>query len=483
MKKRFSAFLLALALLWLTPLSACAAGEDRAMPTAAPSQTVEDFTDIPAGADYAQAVAWCKARGLMDGVGEGRFAPEGTLTRAMMAAVLYRAAGEPGFDAAAHFADAEIGQWYYNAVAWADVVGYMKGYGDGVFGVDDPVSVEQLSVILDRYLGRGDTWTGNPAKAIDATRAQVAVALMDALATETAEPDTPSPEPETGGRVLVAYFSCTGTTGGVAEKIAQAVGGNLFEIMPAEPYTGADLNYTADCRANDEQNDDGARPAIASDCVVERWADYDVVFLGHPIWWGIPPKIMRTFCEQYDWTGKTVVGFCTSGGSGYSNQGLPKLTVGAEWLDTRRLNGASQSDVDEWIKGLELPQTAERRNTVNKLSVSFNGHTYPVTLADNSSADALVALLEKNGGSITIAAHDFGSFEKVGELPENLPRNDEPIDTQAGDLILYQGSQITLYYAANSWTFTRLGRLDGDLGDLKSDLGDGDVEITYTLAE
>ena len=286
---------------------------------------------------------------------------------------------------------------------------------------------------------------------------------------------------ETGGRVLVAYFSATGTTRDVAETLAQSLNADLFEILPEQPYTAADLDYNSDCRANAEQQDETARPTIASGCVVENWASYDVVLLGHPIWWGIPPKIMRTFAESYDWSGKTVVGFCTSGGSAYSNTGLPELTEGAVWLEGRRFSGAvSPDDIAGWAEDLHLH--AADAQAAGQLQVSFNGHTYTASLADNTSAAAFAALLAENGGSLTIQAHDYGGFEKVGVLPASLPQNDEPIDAAAGDLILYQGNNIVLYYSTNSWTFTRLGRLEGDLSALEADLGEGNVEITYSLA-
>lgn len=161
-------------------------------------------------------------------------------------------------------------------------------------------------------------------------------------------------ETEETGKTLVAYFSCTNNTKGVAEKLAQAAGADLYEIVPEVPYTSADLNYNSDCRANREQNDDSARPAIAGG--VEDWDSYDVVFLGYPIWWGKAPKIIHTLLESYDWTGKTIVPFCTSGSSPYSDSAIKSL-VGSEatWVTGRRFaNSVSQSDIDAWVDGLGL---------------------------------------------------------------------------------------------------------------------------------
>jgi len=478
MKRRALSALLAL-MLTLTACSSHSSAADMGTPepaketeSVALAPAAEGFSDVPAGADYAQAVAWCREKGILNGVGDDRFDPEGTLTRAMVVTALYRAAGEPPVSGEPAFTDTRAGTWYADGVAWATAAGIVQGYGSGLFGTDDPVSTEQLEVILGRYMGGGPAWTGDPAKAHPATRAQVAMALYAALKDGS---ETPV---ETSGKTLVAYFSATGNTKAIAEKVQLATGGDLFEIVPAQPYTGADLNYNTDCRANAEQNDAAARPAIAGDCVVEDMDAYDVVFLGYPIWWGIPPKIMRTFVESYDLSGKTVVPFCTSGGSGFSDAGLPELAPGAHWLAGKRLNGAVQAAVEEWVAGLDLPKQEE--GAMKHITLTFNGHTYAATLADNSSAAAFAELLKS--GPLTIFAHDYGSFEKVGDLGIDLPRNDEQITTSPGDIILYQGNQITVYYAQNSWSFTRLGHIDDPSG-LREALGSGDVEITFQLAE
>ena len=160
--------------------------------------------------------------------------------------------------------------------------------------------------------------------------------------------------------VLVAYFSATNTTEGVAQTVADILGADLYEIMPEQPYTDADLNYHDDnSRSTIEMNDPNARPAISGS--VENMEEYDIVFIGYPIWWGEAPRILNTFVESYDFSDKTVVPFCTSGGSGVgsSASNLERLTSGAVWLSGTRLNGnASRSSVADWIDGLELDITA-----------------------------------------------------------------------------------------------------------------------------
>lgn len=162
-------------------------------------------------------------------------------------------------------------------------------------------------------------------------------------------------------KVLVAYFSATNTTEGVAKTIADSLGADLYEIIPEQPYTDADLDYHDDkSRSTIEMNDPNARPAISGS--VENMVQYDIVFIGYPIWWGEAPRILSTFVESYNFSGKTVVPFCTSGGSGMgsSAKNLEGLTSDAAWLSGTRLNGdASQNSIQEWIDGLELNITVQ----------------------------------------------------------------------------------------------------------------------------
>ena len=157
-------------------------------------------------------------------------------------------------------------------------------------------------------------------------------------------------------KILVAYFSATNTTEGVAKTIADSVNADLYEIVPEQPYTAADLNYNDDnSRSTIEMNNPNARPAISRS--VENMNQYDVVFIGYPIWWGDAPRILSTFVESYDFSGKTIVPFCTSGGSGVgsSAKNLERLTSGATWFDGERLNrNASASSISDWIDSLGL---------------------------------------------------------------------------------------------------------------------------------
>ena len=153
------------------------------------------------------------------------------------------------------------------------------------------------------------------------------------------------------GKTLVIYFSATGTTKGVAEKIAAATGGDLYEITPAEPYSDADLDWHDNSsRTTKEQNDNSVRPAIANDTV--NLDGYDTVYIGYPIWWGEEPRILDTFVEAHSFDGKTVIPFCTSGGSGIGRSGrnLEELANSGNWKDGDRLNAnISDSDLQDFI--------------------------------------------------------------------------------------------------------------------------------------
>ena len=153
---------------------------------------------------------------------------------------------------------------------------------------------------------------------------------------------------------LVAYFSATGTTARAAKTLAAAVGADLYEIRPAVPYTSADLNWMdKGSRSSREMQDKQSRPALAdTDAPV---ASHDVIFLGFPVWWYVAPTLLNTFLEAYDFTGKTIVLFATSGGSnlGKSAAGLRPSATGAKIVDGRMLNGRlNEAELKAWAEGL-----------------------------------------------------------------------------------------------------------------------------------
>ena len=184
-------------------------------------------------------------------------------------------------------------------------------------------------------------------------------AAQSQTGTESTASSAPDNGQETGaGNVLVAYYSATGNTESVANYIAEAIGGDLFAITPAEPYTSDDLDWTDEnSRVSREHADESLRDVELTATDVENWDSYDTVFIGYPIWWGIAAWPVDTFVESNDFTGKTVIPFCTSSSSdiGQSGELLADMAGTGEWQEGQRFrSGASQEDVTEWVDSLGL---------------------------------------------------------------------------------------------------------------------------------
>ena len=156
---------------------------------------------------------------------------------------------------------------------------------------------------------------------------------------------------EKGKKVLVAYFSATGVTKGVAQQLAEVTGGTLHEIQPEQPYTDADLDWrNKQSRSSVEMQDLKSRPAITGK--LQNMKDYDVVYVGFPIWWYTCPTIVNTFMEVYDFQGKTVIPFATSGGSSIKKacEDLKATYPSLSWKEGKLLNRASKDDLKKWVE-------------------------------------------------------------------------------------------------------------------------------------
>lgn len=514
MKKTICFLLAAVLLLLSLGVSACAAEQG--------------YRDVPEGAWYAEAVNALREKDIMNGVGSERFDPEGVFTRAQLATVLYRLAGRPAVEGEDGFTDTESGQWYSDAVLWAAQTGIVEGYGNGLFGTADPTTQEQLAVMLWRNAGSyvlgeeyaaadgvengaGDwafdavRWArvdGLLTEAIPfqpqtpATRAQVADMVnrylgllerfseVDAVSGATQKPGESggtqviiggevAPTADEGCKTLVVYFSCTGTTEKVAGYIAEELGAETWRITPETPYTSADLNYSdSSTRATIEQNDPSARPAISG--TPENLADYDVIFLGYPIWWGQAPKVLYTFVESCALSGKTVVPFCTSGSSGLgsSAENLSQSAPDAVWLEGRRFSGSDSRDtVAAWVRGLGLELEKEKT-----MRLKIGETEVPVSWEDNPSVAALGELLP-----LTIHMSMYGGFEQVGSLGQSITQDDTQITTDSGDIVLYAGDRLVIFYGSNSWAYTKLGHVDLSQEELTELLGQGGVSVTLTM--
>ena len=212
----------------------------------------------------------------------------------------------------------------------------------------------------------GSTASSGGSDSSSAAESSAAESSSSASSSETvpeepvseAEPSASAGGEDASGGTLVVYFSATGNTEEAAGYIAGLTGGDLFELEPVEPYTSEDLNYSDDnSRVSLEYADESLREVELAADTVENWGDYDTVFIGYPIWWGIAAWPVDSFVEANDFTGKTVIPFCTSSSSGMGQSGelLADLAGTGDWQEGQRFSsGVSEADVEEWLSTLGL---------------------------------------------------------------------------------------------------------------------------------
>ena len=193
--------------------------------------------------------------------------------------------------------------------------------------------------------------------------AETEPATSTPVSEETQEPET-SEETEaadtesTGGKTLVVYYSASGNTENVSNVIAKTLGADWFELEPVEPYSNDDLNWTNDdSRVTREHENEDERDVELVSATVDNWSEYDTVFIGYPIWWGIAAWPVDEFIETNDFTGKTVIPFATSASSGMGQSGelLAEMAGTGDWQEGQRFrSGASEDDIVAWVEGLGL---------------------------------------------------------------------------------------------------------------------------------
>lgn len=180
----------------------------------------------------------------------------------------------------------------------------------------------------------------------------------DETSADSTPNETPDETPSNGGKTLVVVYSASGNTKAIADYIVSATGADLFEITPTEPYTSDDLNWTnPDSRVSREHDDESLRDVELTTTTVENWEEYDTVFIGYPIWWGIAAWPTNSFVKANDFSGKTVIPFCTSSTSGLGSSGtlLAEEAGTGNWLEGQRFQSrADESTVKEWIDSLGL---------------------------------------------------------------------------------------------------------------------------------
>ena len=212
-----------------------------------------------------------------------------------------------------------------------------------------------LSVVLVLSLAACGS-ANKPASSTTQPETSAPTEQPESSSTAPAESE-PETQPKTG-KTLVVYYSASGNTERVAKDIAEAAGADLFEIVPTEPYTDNDLDWTDDnSRVTREHEDESLRDVPLTTTEVPDWDSYDTVFIGYPIWWGIAAWPVDTFVKNNDFTGKTVIPFATSSSSGMGQSGslLADMAGTGEWQEGQRFSsGVSSDDVQSWVNGLGL---------------------------------------------------------------------------------------------------------------------------------
>ena len=294
------------------------------------------------------------------------------------------------------------------------------------------------------------------------------------------------------GKTLIVYYSYTNKCHEIATTLSSQIEADVVRIEPAEKG----LKYEANNYALGTQllnaikanpNDASSYPAI--DPVNVSLDDYQNIIIVTPLWWSQMAAIMQTylFNNSAQMAGKTVAMIVSSHSSGISGvvadaqRLLPNVTWAGDalWINASN-HGNRVSLIENWLP----TQTIQTSNTMTQLYITIGGVTKTATLVNNSSTEALVAQLQK--GNITYEAHDYGNFEKVGALGYTFPEYNEQINTVPGDLILYQGVNLCIYYDTNSWNFTRIGKLENiTQADIKTwvNAGGGNVSVTLSVSE
>ena len=343
---------------------------------------VAQFPDVPENAWYADAVSYCAEHGLMEGTGEG-FHPNGDMTRAMLASVLYRAAGSPKVHQANSFTDVISGKWYEKPVLWAVENKILYGYGGGRIGPNDPVTREQTATILWRHSGSSAA-QGRPNFADDAS---------------------------------ISGYALTAAAWAREVGVINGMPGNLF--APKATATRAQMATILRSYTQLEQ----PLPSPSAD---------------------------------------------------------PSATPSPAAVATPTPTPAPTPSPTPAPTPSPTPTPAPQTGI---LTLTIGGTPVQVDWQENASVTALRELVRSKGGSMTVSMSMYGGFEQVGSLGTSLTRNDSQTTTSAGDIVLYSGNQIVVFYGSNSWSYTRLGRItDQNAAGMTQLLGNGNVTLTLTLS-
>ena len=296
--------------------------------------------------------------------------------------------------------------------------------------------------------------------------------------------------PENAGKTLVVYYSYTGNCRDIVNILTNQINADVLEIQPAEKG----LRYEANGYALGTQllnaikaNPNNASSYPAIDPVTTSLTDYQNIIIVTPLWWSQMAAIMQTYLFNYgsQMAGKHVGLIVSSASSGISQvvADAKRLVHNATWMgDALWINNSNRSNaaslVQSWLKKMNF---AENKTTMDKLYITINGQSQSVTLVENAATKALVEKLQQ--APVTVTLNSSGGFEIWGALGFSLPTNDQQITAQPSDVILYNGRNICIFYGSNSWSYTRLGKIEGlSESELRSFLKAGESNISVTLS-
>lgn len=291
-------------------------------------------------------------------------------------------------------------------------------------------------------------------------------------------------------KTLVVYYSYTGNCKEFVESLTAQIEADVMRIEPADKTQKYEANNYAIGTAllnaiKAAPNEAASYPAIDPVSITDL-SQYENIIIVTPLWWSQMAAIMQTYLFNYgaQMAGKHLAMIVSSHSSGISGvvADAERLVKNVTWMgDALWINASNHGNraslIQNWLPTLNFAET-----TMNKMYITIDGgQTLTATLANNSSAQALFEALKQ--APITYEAHDYGNFEKVGPLGQSFPENNESITTEPGDIILYQGSNLCLYYDTNTWNFTRIGKIEGKTqAELKQILKAGQGNITVTLS-
>ena len=294
---------------------------------------------------------------------------------------------------------------------------------------------------------------------------------------------------QNAGKTLVVYYSYTGNCHEIVNSLTTQIEADVVRIEPAEKGLQYEANNYAlgtqllnAIKANPD--DEASYPAI--DSVTISLSDYQNIIIVTPLWWSQMAAIMQTylFLHGDEMAGKHVGLIVSSHSSGISGvvADAKRLVPNAIWMgDALWINASNHGNRASLIANWLSTQNFASNDMNQKMYLTIGGMTKTATLVGNSSTEALVAQLQQ--GDITYEAHDYGNFEKVGDLGQSFPTADHQVTTSAGDIVLYNGNNICIFYGSNSWSYTRIGKLDGmSAEDVRRFVNAGGGNVTVTLS-